>query len=78
MHPLTGDLTKLTDEELVLKITDLSKRMNQAYRMGYGDALQQIQMFLYDYQTEQKRRNDILLAELTEKSNAFKGIIDIN
>lgn len=78
MHPLIGDLTKLTDDELTNKTNELSKRLNQAYRMGYGDAVQQLQMFLYSYQAEQLRRNEKLMQEMAEKNPQFKNIIDIS
>ena len=78
MHPLIGDLTTLSDEELATKTSDLSKRLNQAYRMGYGDAVQQIQMFLYSYQSEQLRRNEKLMQEISDKNPQFKNIIDIS
>lgn len=78
MHPLCGDLTVFTDEELHKKASDLAKRLQQAYRMGMGDAVQQIQMLIFDYQSEIQRRNEKAMKELEEKSPEFKNIIDIN
>lgn len=77
MHPLIGDLTGQTDDELVMKITDLSRRMTQAYRMGYSDAAQQLQMIMGDYMAEQQRRQQKMMEEMLEKSKEFKNIIDV-
>ena len=72
------DLTKLTDDELQTKIGEIAKRVSQAYRLGMGDAIQQLMMFQRDYQAELIRRNEIKLAEMVEKSAEFKNIININ
>lgn len=77
MHPLIGDLSILSMDELQKKYADLTKRMSQAYRMGMGDAVMQLQMILGDYQAEIGRRNDKIIAEMAEKSSEFKSIIDI-
>lgn len=77
MHPLVGDLSKLTDIELGEKISELMKRLNQGYRMSNSAIVNQIQMMLENYRYEQTMRNAKMLAELEEKSKAFKDIIDI-
>lgn len=77
MHPLIGDLSVLSMDELQKKYADLTKRMSQAYRMGMADAVQQLQMILGDYQAEIGRRNEKLMAEMAEKSAEFKSVIDI-
>lgn len=77
MHPLTGDLSVLTVDELHKKYSDLQKRLGQAYRMGMGDAVQQLQMLLGDYQAEVNRRNEKMLADMSSKTAEFKNIIDI-
>jgi hypothetical protein len=77
MHPLVGDLSVLTTDELHKKYSDLQKRLGQAYRMGMGDAVQQLHMLLSDYQAEVQRRNEKMLEEMSKKSAEFKNIIDI-
>ena len=67
MHPLTNDLSKLTDEELHSKRSDLNTRLSFAYRMGYGDMVNQIQLVLGDYAMEVERRNQKML-EQAQKS----------
>jgi hypothetical protein len=76
-HPLIGDLTSLTNDELHKKYADLTKRIGQAYRMGMSDAVQQLNMIMEDYTAEIKRRNEKMLADMAEKSAEFKHIIDI-
>jgi hypothetical protein len=76
-HPLIGDLSVLTNDELHKKYADLTKRIGQAYRMGMSDAVQQLNMMLSDYQAEIQRRNEKMLADMAEKSAEFKHIIDI-
>lgn len=77
-HPLVSDLTKLTDDELATKIGELTRKLSQAYRLGMGDAVHQIQMFLDSYYFELRARNEKALAAMAEKSAEFKNIIDIN
>jgi hypothetical protein len=61
MHPLTNDLSKLTDEELHSKRSDLNTRLSFAYRMGYSDMVNQIQLVLGDYAMEVERRNQQMM-----------------
>jgi len=61
MHPLAPDLTKLSDEELHTKRSELMNRMSQAYRFGSADMVGQLQLLLQDYAMETERRNRILL-----------------
>lgn len=77
MHPLVGDLAGFTDDELFLKINELTSKMHRAYRMGYGDAVQQLQMILEDYRFEYQRRQDKIMEEIAGKNGDFKDYINI-
>ena len=78
MHPLTPDLSTLSDEELAKKVQDLSKRLNQAWSFGNGELLQQVQMMLEDYQQEMNQRQRRMMEELSKKvGRDFDDIIDI-
>jgi hypothetical protein len=77
MHPLTPDLSKLSNEELNQKYGDLLNRSTFAYRVGSADMVQQLQMLMGDYQLEIQKRNDQALAEMEKTSKQFKNIIDI-
>jgi len=79
MHPLTPDLSTLSDEELAKKVQDLSKRLNQAWSFGNGELLQQVQMMLEDYQQEMNQRQRRMMEELSKKAGRdFDDIIDIS
>jgi len=67
MHPLTNDLSKLTDEELHSKRSELQNRLGFAYRMGHGDMINQLQLVLGDYAMEVEIRNQKML-EQAQKS----------
>lgn len=77
-HPLQSDLTGLNDDQLYTKMSELQKRMTQAYRLGYTDAVYQLQMIIDDYQTEINTRNAKTMQELESKSKQFKSVIDIS
>jgi hypothetical protein len=77
MHPLVGDLTGFSTDELHKKYAELTKRMSMAYRMGMGDAVGQLQMIMQDYLYEINKRNDKIMADMAEKSAEFKHIIDV-
>lgn len=77
MHPLTPDLSVLSDDELHKKRAELSNRMQFAYRMGHGDMIGQIQLVMGDYDMEVQRRNQKMLDDLEKNSKTFKDKIDI-
>lgn len=79
MHPLTPDLSTLSDEELAKKVQDLSRRLNQAWSSGNGQLLQQVQMMLEDYQEELNKRQRKMMEDLSKKAGRdFDDIIDIS
>lgn len=57
MHPLTPDLSGLSDDELHSRRADLTSKLNFAYRSGNGDMAQQLQLVLGDYGLEVEKRN---------------------
>ena len=76
-HPLSPDLSKLTQEELNNKYGDLLKRITFAYRVGNADMVYQLQMLLEDYRNEISVRHEKTLADMEKNSKNFKNIIDI-
>lgn len=82
MHPLGTDLSKLKDDELQTKYSDLLKKFNQACRFGPQAIIPQLQMFMEDYQAEISRRDRKTMDDMMNKTNkdgkGFKGIIDIS
>jgi predicted outer membrane protein len=78
MHPLTPDLSTLSDEELAKKVQDLNRRMTQAWSSGNGELLQQVQMMLEDYNEELNKRQRKMMEDLAKKAGRdFDDIIDI-
>ncbi len=69
MHPLTNDLSKLTDDELHKKREELQKRLTFAYRMGHSQMVNQLQMISEDYNAEVIRRNQKMMDEINKKSS---------
>ena len=70
MHPLTPDLSKLTDDEIHTKRAELHNRLAFAYRMGQGDMINQLQLLLGDYDIEIQNRNRKMLND-AQKSGRF-------
>ena len=77
MHPLVSDLSGLSTEELHKKYNELMQKYNQAYRFGPVSIIPQMQMILENYKYEMDVRNRKIMEEMEEKSDKFKGIIDI-
>jgi len=63
MHPLSPDLTKLTDEELHTKRAELQNRLGYAYRIGNSEMVSQINLLIQDYMLESERRNRKMLED---------------
>lgn len=77
MHPLTPDLTSLSDDELHKKVADLTTKLTQSYKFSNYELAGQVHMMLDDYQAEVSRRQQKILDELASKSGQFDKIIDI-
>lgn len=77
MHPLAPDLTKLTDEELTNKISELNNRIMFAYRMGHTQLIMQMELLSEDFMFEQQKRNQKILDDLQKNNKNFADKIDI-
>lgn len=67
MHPLGSDLSKLSDDELQSRISDLNKKRIASYQFGNGDLLRQIDLLLSDCQQELMDRNAHMLKKMEER-----------
>jgi hypothetical protein len=56
MHPLSGDVSDLKDNELEEKLRELNKRLLTASRFPNQELTQQLQMLLTTYREEQVKR----------------------
>lgn len=72
MHPLAPDLTNLSDEELHTKRSELMNRVSQAYRMGNGTMVGQLQLLLQDYAIEVERRNRKMMDDALKSGRLSK------
>jgi hypothetical protein len=71
-HPLIGSLEDFTPEQLLEKITELSRKLSIAYGMGNHDLCNQLRMAIESHQNkyqEKIRRNT---------DTNFDGVIDIS
>ena len=78
MHPLTSDLSKLTDDELQQKRGDLQNRLMMSYRIGNADLVMQVQLLLGDYDIELQTRNQKMMDQMSKASKNFGNIINIS
>ena len=78
MHPLTNDLSKLTDDELQQKRGELQNRLMMSYRMGNADLVTQVQLLLGDYDIELQTRNQKMMDQMSKASKNFGNIINIS
>ena len=78
MHPLAPDLSKLTDEELNQKRSELQNRLSFSYRIGNPDLIMQLNLLLEDYDSEIRARNQRLMDQMAKNSKNFGNIINIS
>lgn len=78
MHPLAPDLTKLTDDELQKKRSELQNRLMTSYRMGNPDLVAQLHLLLQDYDMEIQTRNQRLMDQMAKANKNFGNIINIS
>lgn len=56
MHPLTGNLSELTDQEIDDRLSDLSKKYYISHRLGKPELLTQIENAINIYKEERNLR----------------------
>lgn len=64
-HPFISNLSDKSLEDLSTSLTDLTKKLNFAYRMQNGPMIHQLQMVLESYKAEYNKKMD----ELMKKQN---------
>jgi hypothetical protein len=78
MHPLAGDLTQLSDEELLKKVNELYDRLKKAYYMSDPNISLQLRMLLDSYRNEQQRRAQLAQEKFAQQNKKLTDRIDIN
>ena len=68
-HPLIGDLSSLTLDELGEKIADLNRKLSMALRTGNGHLCNQIRMAIESHNVKYQEK----LQESYKKSNVDFG-----
>ena len=71
-HPLIGSVEDFTPEQLLEKITELSRKLGIAHSMGNGYLCNQLRMAIESHQSkyQEKLRKDT--------NNNFDDVIDIS
>jgi hypothetical protein len=59
-HPFISDLSDKSTEDLQKALTDLTGKLNFAYRMQNQPMIQQLQLAISSYKEEHNRRMDAL------------------
>jgi hypothetical protein len=70
MHPFINDLSDKKLEDLQTTISDLTGKLNFAYRTGNGPLIHQIQMVIDSYKAEYQKKMD----EMIKKQNISSKI----
>jgi hypothetical protein len=75
-HPLIGNIDDMSLDDLQTKVSDLTKKLGIAHRMGNAQLCAQIQMALATYQNKYQEK----LRKSNDKQSApdFSGKIDIS
>ena len=71
-HPLIGSLEDFTAEQLLEKISELSRKLGIAHNMGNGHLCNQIRMAIESHQSKYQEK-----IRRTTDTN-FDGVIDIS
>lgn len=72
-HPLIGDLSNLSAEELLTRISDLNKKLSIAMRSGNGHMCNQLRMAIESHQVKYQEK-----LQESSKNNNFGNKIDIS
>lgn len=73
-HPLIGDLSNLSAEELLTRITDLNKKLSIAMRSGNAYLCNQLRMAIESHQVKYQEK----LQDSYKNNNNFGNKIDIS
>jgi len=76
MHPLVGDLSKLTDNDLDEKTRDIRRKV---FMVRNPEVQAQLINALQDYEEEGRRRQSLALKKMQEKDDdSLDGLINIS
>jgi len=77
-HPLISNLDDLSAEQLQEKITELSRKVSIAHRMGNAQLRYQVQMALETYQNKYREKMEQTWKKTDSTDTDFSDRIDIS
>ena len=77
-NPLLPDLSKIKNDDLELKITELIKKYTIAANAGQGMVCNQILVILESYRQEQKKRYDESMKKAIQKNKNLDDFINVD
>jgi ribosomal protein L32E len=77
-HPLISNIDDLSAEQLQEKITELSRKVGIAHRMGNAQLRHQVQMALETYQNKYRERMEQSWKKADGTDTDFSDRIDIS
>lgn len=77
-HPLIGNIDHLTLEELQTKVSELTKKLSMAHRMGNAQLVDQIRLALNTYQSKYQEKQAEFWKSQTKPGNDYSDRIDIS
>jgi hypothetical protein len=77
-HPLINNIDDLSMEQLQERITELTRKVGIAHRMGNAQLRHQVQMALETYQNKYRERQQALWKKADDAGTDFGDRIDIS
>ena len=77
-HPLINNIDDLTLEQLQERVTELTRKVGIAHRMGNAQLRHQVQMALETYQNKYRERQQALWKKDDDNTTDFSDRIDIS
>jgi hypothetical protein len=77
-NPLLPDLSKLKNEDVDAKITELMQKYFWAARSGQGGVMQQISVILEAYKSEQVNRQILANKKLASQNKNLDDFINVD
>ncbi len=75
LHPFSGDLQHLKDQEIENKLIELNKKFYAASRFGSKDLLTQLSTFIIIYRDELSKRHS---QKLKQSDNDLGQLINVD
>jgi uncharacterized membrane protein (DUF106 family) len=77
-HPLIGNIDHLTLEELQSKVSELTKKLSAAHRMGNAQLVGQVRLALDTYQSKYQEKQAEFWKSQSKPGNDYSDRIDIS